>query len=46
MACTCPSKDTSLDDSLDHQEPSEVLHNNAFGKLLYIPEEIHSTALS
>ena len=39
MAHTHPSKDMHLDNSLDHQEPSEVLHNNAFGNN-YIPEEI------
>ena len=27
-----PSKDTHLDSSLDHQEPSEVLQNYAFTK--------------
>ena len=43
MAGTHPSKVTHLDGSLDHQEPSEALHNNAFGNFLYIPEEILST---
>ena len=47
MACNHPPKDMHLDNSLDHQEPHEVLHNNAFGNYyIYIPEEIHSTALS
>ena len=42
MACNGPSNDMHLDSSLDHQEPSEVLHNNAFDIFLYIPEEILS----
>ena len=31
MAHAHPSKDTCLDNSWDHQELSEVIHNNAFG---------------
>ena len=30
MTCAHPSKDMHLDNSLNHQEPSEVFHNNAF----------------
>ena len=34
-----------LDSSLDHQDPSEVFHNNAFEISIYIPEEILSVGI-
>ena len=52
MACAHPSKDMYLDNSLDHQEPSEVLHNKTFGnyymymKKFTVQHHLESTSTS
>ena len=45
MAHAHPSKDTHLDNSLDHLEPSEVFYNNVF-EIYYKPEEVLSIVSS
>ena len=50
MACTSPSKDMCPNSSLDHQDPSKLFHNDAFGhyyiclKKFSVPHHFDSTS--